>query len=138
MEDTTTNATGQEMTADEKLRKALATQVNAAKGRYEDELTAFLAAAQSDPVDAIARRTEDLAKAQVRHEVWVTIERELAEHDPREVLAENLNDCRNRVLAFLRGRHSNDMVAAAVDHAQVVALARQVELLEELTKRFKA
>jgi len=121
---------------DAELRKAMATQISAAKERYESTLAAFLAAVQRDPIDAVIQRSEDMTRARAVHDVWRTIEWELASHGPREVLAENLNVCRDRVWTSVRGRTSGGAIACAVERAWAEALARQVDLLEELARRF--
>ena len=122
----------QELTAEKRLRNILAAQIAIAKQRYEDALAKFLAAVQRDPADAIEMRARHMITAQVRHEVWAMIERDLAEHGPREVLAKNLAICHRRMRHFCRF----GMAANGVDCAKAGAVVRLVALLEDLTRRF--
>ena len=136
MTKTTTTTTGQDMTDDEKLRKALASHVNVAKEQYETTLATFLASAQRNPAAAIADRAEGMVAAQTKHEVWLAVDRQLAEHDPRAVLAMNLNECQRRMRSFCRDGICAGMASNSVECARAGALVRQVEVLEDLTRRF--
>jgi len=133
---TTTTTTNEKTMTDDQIKWTLTHQADVAKRRYEETQTAFLAAVQTNPADAIDWRSDDMAKAQARHEVWAMIERELAEHEPAEVLARNLAECRNRALSFCGGGSSTSAFSNAVARARAAALVREAEQIEGMMKSF--
>lgn len=129
-----TNTTSNKPTTDE-MNQELAFYAKAAKKRYEEKQAKFIADVQTNPVSAITWLAEDMVKAQTEHEVWLRIEREMAEHDPREVLAENLKEAQYRMRSFF-GSNSTSIFSNAVERARAEAFLRQVEQLESLAKHF--
>lgn len=116
--------------ADE-IRQDLARCARAARARYEQTQAQFLADAQSNPASAIAWGAQDLVMAQTAHEVWAQIEADLAEHDPREVLAEHRKDAQRRVRSFF-GSSSTSLFTNAVERARAEAYLRLAERLDDL------
>jgi hypothetical protein len=117
------------------MRQELAVYGRLAKKRYEEAQTKFTADIQTNPISAITWSAETMVKAQTDHEVWMRIERQLAEQEPREVLAENLKEVQYRVRSFF-GSNSTSIFSNAVERARAEAYIRQAEQLEGLVKHF--
>jgi len=117
------------------MRQELAFNAKGAKKRYEETQAKFIADIQTNPVSAITWLAEDMVKAQTEHEVWLRIELEMAEHDPREVLAENLKECQYRIRSFF-GSNSTSVFSNAVDRAKAEAYVQLAEQLQGLMKHF--
>ena len=131
MKNATTKRT---MTTDE-MREELAFYTKGAKKFYDDAQAKFLADIQTNPVSAVTWSAETMVKTQTDHEVWMRIERELTEHEPAEVLAENLKEVQYRVRSFF-GSNSTSIFSNAVERARAEAYIRQAEQLEALIKHF--
>ena len=117
------------------MKQELAQYIKTAKKRYEEKQAKLIADIQTNPISAINWLAEDMVKAQTHYEVWLRIEREMAEHNPREVLAENLKDCQYRVRAFF-GSNSTSIFSNAVERARAEAFVRQAEQLEGMAKHY--
>ncbi len=130
------NAKESKMTTQER-REELAFYVRLAKKYYDDARAKFLADIQTNPITAITWSAETMVKAQTDHEVWLRIEAELAEHEPREVLTENLKEVQYRIRSFF-GSNSTGMFSNAVERARAEAYIRQAEQLEGLIKHFES
>jgi hypothetical protein len=117
------------------MRQELAFYAKDAKKRYEDAQAKFIADIQTNPVSAITWLAEDMVQAQTQHEVWLRIEREMAQHDPREVLSENLKDVQYHIRSFF-GSNSTSIFSNAVERAKAEAYLRQAEQLEGLCKNY--
>lgn len=130
----TTNETKTPMT-DQQMREELAFYVKMAKKFYDDAQTKFLTDVQTNPISTITWSAETMVKAQADYEVWMRIDRELAEHEPREVLTENLKDVQYRVRSFF-GSNSTSIFSNAVERARAEAMVRQAEQIEGLIKHF--
>ena len=125
----TMGSVGQVLSDDTRVRNMVAAQIEIAKERYEKALAKFLAAVQRAPAEAVEMRARHMIAAQVRHEVWVMIERVLAEHSQREV-------CHRCVRHFSRFGMTVGVAYKSVDCAKTCTVARLVKLLEDLTRRF--
>ena len=115
------------------IRQELARCIKAARKRYEDTQAKFIADVQTNPASAIGWSAEGMVKAQSDYEVWVRIESEMLDHDPREVLVENIKEVQYRVRAFF-GSNSTSIYSNAVERARAEACVRQAEQLESLAK----
>ena len=119
----------------QEMQEELAFYAKMAKKYYDDAQAKFIVDFKTNPISTITWTAEELVKVQTDHEVWMRIERELAEHEPREVLAENLKEVQYRVRSFF-GSNSTSMFTNAVDRARVEAYIRQAEQLEGMIKHF--
>jgi hypothetical protein len=117
------------------MRQELAFHAKGAKKRFEDAQAKIIADIQTNPASAITWLAEDMVQAQTQHEVWLRIERQMVDHDPREVLKTNLEDVQYRVRAFF-GSNSTSVFDNAVERAKAQAYLRQAEQLEGLCKHY--
>jgi hypothetical protein len=131
----TTSAKESTVKTTQEMREELAFYVKTAKKFYDDAQAKFIADIQTNPVSTITWSAEKMVKTQTDHEVWMRIERELADHEPREVLAENLKEVQYRVRSFF-GSNSTSIFSNAVERARAEAYIRQAEQLEGLIKHF--
>ena len=117
------------------MKQELGVYIKNARKRYEDAQAKLIADIQTNPVSAITWSAEDMVKRQTDHEVWLRIEREMAEHNPREVLAENLKEVQYRIRSFF-GSNSTSMFSNSVERARAEAHVRLAEELERLCKHY--
>ena len=76
-----------------------------------------------------------MVKAQAEHEMWLWLERGMAENDPREALATVTKEVQYRVRSFF-GSNSTSMFSNAVERAKAEAYVRMAETLEGLCKHY--
>jgi hypothetical protein len=115
------------------LKQELLANAKMAKKRFDDAQAKFIADVQVNPISAIGWKSDDMVKLQTRHEVWLRIECELAEHDGREVLAANRDEVNYRVRAFF-GSNSTSLFSNAVERARAEAYVQLAEDIERLCK----
>lgn len=123
------------MKTTQEMREELTGCIKMAKKYYDDAQAKFLADFQLNPTSTIAWGAEAMVQKQIDHEVWMRIERELAEQEPLEVLAENLKEVQYRVRSFF-GSNSTSVFDNAVERAKATAYLRLAEQLEGLAKHF--
>jgi hypothetical protein len=120
----------------DRVKWELEHEIEVVKRRYETALAKFLADAQKDPSHAVGWYAKGAVEAQVEHEVWLRIERELAEHDPHTVLAKNVDECRSRVQSFF-GTSSTCAFTNAVARARAGAYSRLAEHLTVMKRHLE-
>jgi len=116
------------------IRRELVNGIVTAKQRYNAARAKFLAAANGDLANAVAKLAKDAIALQVEHKVWLQVEREMAEHGPVVALANALDECQAGVQDFF-DRHSSRQIGNAVEHTKAEAFKRLAEQLVIL-KRF--
>jgi len=119
----------------DETRKELAHYIDIARKNYENMQAKFIADIQTNPASAIGWKSEEMVRDQTVYEVWSRIEHEMAEHNPREVIAENLKEVRYRIRSFF-GSNSTSIFSNAVERAKAEAYVRMEERLAELAKHY--
>ncbi len=117
------------------MKQELGIYIKSARKRYEDAQAKLIADIQTNPISAITWSAEDMVKRQSDYEVWLRIEREMTEHNPREVLAENLKEVQYRIRSFF-GSNSTSMFSNSVERARAEAFVRLAEELESMCKHY--
>jgi len=133
--DTSTPTTARKPKSADKIKWELEHQIEFVKERYEKVQAAFLASVQQDPTYAISRQADDMVKMQAEHEVWLKIERELADNEPAAVLTKNLAECRSAVQSYF-GTSCTCPIFNAVARAKAGALVRQIDQIDAMMKCF--
>lgn len=128
-------ATSANETSTDDMKKDLGIHIRLARKQYDEAQAKMIADLQTNPASAITWRAEDMVKAQTNYEVWLRIESEMAEHDPREVLAENLKEVQYRVRSFF-GSNSTSIFSNAVERARAEACVRLAETLEAFCRQY--
>jgi hypothetical protein len=76
-----------------------------------------------------------MVKAQAEHEMWLWLERAMAENDPREVLRKVTEEVQYRIRSFF-GSNSTSIFSNAVERAKAEAYLRLAETLAGLCKHY--
>ena len=132
----TTNAKETTMKTNDEMRHELGYYIRSARKSYEDAQTKILTDIKVNPISAITWSAETMVMAQANYEVWMRIERELADHEPSEVLTENLKEVQYRIRSFF-GSNSTSTFSNAVERARAESYVRQAEQLEGMIKHFE-
>jgi hypothetical protein len=122
--------------SNDSIRQELAIHIKLAADHYGETLVRLIDDARVNPASAITWSAEGIVKAQSAHEIWMGIERGLGEHEPREVIAANTEELRNKVRWFF-GSNSTSVFANAVERARAEEYIRQLETLEGLGRRLE-
>ena len=120
--------------ADE-MKKELGIYVRRAKSLYDKTLAKMVADLQTNPVTAIVWSAETIVKEQTYVEMWLWIERSMAENNPREVLAKAAAEVQYRIRSFF-GSNSTSMFSNAVDRAKAESYVRLAEELDGLLRHY--
>ncbi len=120
--------------ADE-MKKDLGIHIRLSKKQYEEAQAKMLADLQTNPISAITWSAEGMVKTQAEYEMWLWIERGMAENEPREVLQTVTKEVQYRVRSFF-GSNSTSMFSNAVERAKADAYVRLAETLESMCKHY--
>jgi hypothetical protein len=120
---------------DDEMKKDLGLHIRLAKKQYEEAQTKMLADLQTNPISTITWSAEGMVKTQAEYEMWLWLERGMAENDPREVLATVTKEVQYRVRSFF-GSNSTSMFSNAVERAKADAYVRLAETLEGFCKHY--